>query len=221
MHEIVVDLIPHDHHIHETEHAFSRDPSVQRESIEYLNYLDDGTGVLLYRLRGEEERITEILEGTDDVISFQTISVADGIRTHIHFEVDGTSERLIQLINQHKVAIDFPIECRDRGIRISAIGEQSDIAAGVERLPEGILVEVVSMTPISESRRHRPLLSERQREVLEVAISEGYYEHPRNVTRDEIANRMGLTGSTISEHLRKAESKVLSEFVQSTGTLER
>ncbi|MFQ3320256.1 MAG: VCBS repeat-containing protein [Natronomonas sp.] len=213
MHEITIELIPNDRHLHEAEHAFSQDSAIQRESIEYLNYLDDGTGILLYRLRGAEKRIIQLLEETDDVISFQTIRVADGVRTHVHFSVDGTSERLIQLINQHKVAIEFPIECHDRGIRISAIGEQSDIADAVERFPEGLLVEVVSMTPTDASTRHQPLLSERQREVLEIAISEGYYEHPRSVTRDEIANCMGLTGSTVSEHLRKAESKILSDFV--------
>lgn len=214
MHEVSVQLIPQDREFHETEEAFTEEPSIQRVAIEYLNYLDDGTGVLLYRLRGNEERISELLENTDEVISFQALSDGGEYRVHIHFDVYGFSEQLIRLINQHNVSIDFPIECNQRGLRITAIGEQDDIADAVERLPDGILVEIISLTPIENGSSRRPLLSDRQREVLRIAIEEGYYEHPRKISRDGLAEFLGLTGSTVSEHLRKAESKILTDFIR-------
>lgn len=213
MYEAIVELIPSDRPFHETDKAFIEEPSIQRESIEYFNYLKDGTGVLLYRLRGDDERIDELLEHTDDVISFHLLSDGGGYRVHIHFDADGITEQFIRLMDRHNVSIDFPIECNKRGVRITIIGEKADLAGTVERVPDGILVEILSLVPIERGSSWGQLLSDRQREVLEVAITEGYYEHPRNVTRDELAEIMNLTGSTVSEHLRKAESKILTEYI--------
>ncbi|WP_458187490.1 helix-turn-helix domain-containing protein [Haladaptatus sp. NG-WS-4] len=52
-------------------------------------------------------------------------------------------------------------------------------------------------------------LSERQREVFELARKRGYYEWPRKVTASELATEMDLSKTTLLEHLRKAEAKLL------------
>ena len=53
----------------------------------------------------------------------------------------------------------------------------------------------------------------RQREVLDTAYELGYYEIPRQVTLDEIANEVGVTKTTASNHLRKAEGRVVEFLV--------
>jgi predicted DNA binding protein len=53
-------------------------------------------------------------------------------------------------------------------------------------------------------------LSERQREVFLFAREHGYYEWPRNVTARELAEEFDITKTTFLEHLRKAESKLLT-----------
>jgi predicted DNA binding protein len=52
-------------------------------------------------------------------------------------------------------------------------------------------------------------LSERQREVYDLARREGYYTWPRETSAGELAERMGVSKATLLEHLRKAESKLL------------
>jgi hypothetical protein len=44
---------------------------------------------------------------------------------------------------------------------------------------------------------------------LLTAVEHGYYEIPKRVTADELAKRQGQPRSTLEEHIRKAESKVL------------
>jgi DNA-directed RNA polymerase specialized sigma24 family protein len=51
--------------------------------------------------------------------------------------------------------------------------------------------------------------STRQREVLELARRRGYYAHPREVMANELAAELGVTTSTVHEHLHKAEAKLL------------
>ena len=56
-------------------------------------------------------------------------------------------------------------------------------------------------------------LTDRQRAVLETAVSEGYYDDPRGVSGTELAERFDVSSSTLHQHLRAAESKVLREFL--------
>jgi predicted DNA binding protein len=53
-------------------------------------------------------------------------------------------------------------------------------------------------------------LTERQREVFEIARQLGYYEWPRRTTAAELATEIGVAKATVLEHLRKAEVKLLN-----------
>jgi hypothetical protein len=74
-------------------------------------------------------------------------------------------------------------------------------------------VTVTSITETPTVWRTTPLpvdrLSSRQREVFRLARTSGYYDHPRRTTADELAAELGITSSTVHEHLRKAEAKLL------------
>lgn len=51
--------------------------------------------------------------------------------------------------------------------------------------------------------------SERQREVFHLAQQEGYYEWPRQTSASELADQLEISKTTLLEHLRKAEAKLL------------
>ncbi|WP_368410760.1 helix-turn-helix domain-containing protein [Haladaptatus pallidirubidus] len=53
-------------------------------------------------------------------------------------------------------------------------------------------------------------LSERQREVFELAQRRGYYSWPRETSASELATEIDISKTTLLEHLRKAEVKLLS-----------
>lgn len=55
-------------------------------------------------------------------------------------------------------------------------------------------------------------LTERQLFVLQKAITEGYYDSPRRTSTEALAASFGVTRSTLEEHLRKAERRVLEGF---------
>ncbi|WP_227355740.1 helix-turn-helix domain-containing protein [Haladaptatus salinisoli] len=52
-------------------------------------------------------------------------------------------------------------------------------------------------------------LSSRQREVLSLAIEEGYYDSPRSCNLEDLAELDPTSISTVGEHLRLSESKIL------------
>lgn len=57
-------------------------------------------------------------------------------------------------------------------------------------------------------------ISPRQRETLSLALKEGYFEIPRETTLAELADAMGITKTTASNHLRKAEREFIEFFVR-------
>ena len=58
------------------------------------------------------------------------------------------------------------------------------------------------------------LITNKQKEVLRLFYKEGYYDWPRKVTVKEVTEKANLCRSTVQEHLRKAESKIMSSFIE-------
>ena len=55
-------------------------------------------------------------------------------------------------------------------------------------------------------------LTDRQREVLRMAFHAGYFDWPRAADADTVAAEIGIAQSTLSQHLRTAERKLLAEL---------
>jgi hypothetical protein len=88
--------------------------------------------------------------------------------------------------------------------RLDDIGAEEDAEITVEGMksPE---------TPTSHAAP-TARLSERQREVFRLAQREGYYTWPRHASADDLATELGLSKTTVLEHLRKAEAKLLGSL---------
>lgn len=64
------------------------------------------------------------------------------------------------------------------------------------------------IVPINRNR-----LTDRQREVLEVAYQMGYFSYPREANATDVAEELGIDSSTFTEHLAAAQSKLMKELV--------
>ena len=52
-------------------------------------------------------------------------------------------------------------------------------------------------------------LTQKQLRALLSAVENGYYEIPKRITADDLARKQGQPRSTLEEHIRKAESKIV------------
>ncbi|MWG36289.1 helix-turn-helix domain-containing protein [Halomarina oriensis] len=59
-------------------------------------------------------------------------------------------------------------------------------------------------------------LTGRQREVVSVALELGYFEWPRRINSEQLAAELDISRATLLEHLRKAESKLITAALDDT-----
>jgi predicted DNA binding protein len=57
------------------------------------------------------------------------------------------------------------------------------------------------------------VLTDTQRETLELAVTHGYYDDPRGISMDELAAMLDVSKSALSRRLSTAEAKLVSELV--------
>lgn len=74
------------------------------------------------------------------------------------------------------------------------------------------------LTPATLGRSVLDELTLRQREVLETAFEMGYYDWPRDCTGRDVAEQLGITSATFSEHVFAAERKILALLFENADT---
>ena len=116
------------------------------------------------------------------------------------------------------VYLSDPCVVREGKIKIGVVGEAKQLRAFIKYV-ENLKVNftVVSLTDIKFPERS-PLenLTGKQRTVLTSAFNHGYYDMPRKISSQELAKKLGLRGSTLIEHRRKAERRLLSRIFSET-----
>lgn len=111
-----------------------------------------------------------------------------------------------------------PIRWNDDGSNTFAlIGTEEDIQAAVAGVPTAVQVDIeeVGGTAV-RPEQVRGQLSNQQRKAVKTAVTVGYYDTPRGTTIERIADEMGCAHSTASEHLQRAESKVMASLFDSS-----
>lgn len=94
--------------------------------------------------------------------------------------------------------------------------ERSELQDALDAVREdaGADVTVAAITTSASGRSERDQrldsLTTAQRDVFEHARATGYYEWPRETTTRELAADLDLSKTTLLEHLRKAETKLLN-----------
>ena len=59
------------------------------------------------------------------------------------------------------------------------------------------------------------VLTETQREFLTLALSEGYFDSPRNISQAELAEELGISPSMVSRRIRSIEQRLFSQMESS------
>lgn len=208
-------IIPQIHNRSEVEGDEPDESALKSESTYDINLLDDGTTVELSYIRGDPERLRDILESDPRVLAYDVVPRKSGGLVYIHSQATDLVTRLLTLLIRHKIIVDWPIEFTDRGEhRVTILGQDEQIRQMVNEIPNEIQVELEGMGDYQPDKRQlSSLLTDRQQQILGIAVEMGYYEIPRHTTLNELGEELDITAGTVGEHLRKIESKIILNHV--------
>ncbi|WP_137290854.1 helix-turn-helix domain-containing protein [Natronorubrum halophilum] len=108
----------------------------------------------------------------------------------------------------------------DGRVSISAVsradGSVRSVVGALEDVFGGVSVTTVWSDSTGQPNiDHRGLerLTERQRQVLELAVDAGYFERPRRHNTSELAAMLDISRATVTQHLRAAQSKLFDDLL--------
>ncbi len=199
-------------------HRLTRDDRVERTHIVNWNVSDPPTG-FLFRIRGRYETLEPELDESPHVEEYELLPLTDReCYCFITGEATPGSRQLFENFTRGSLLTVPPVSLNPDGTStFTLVGTQADIQAAVEGIPDPVTVtveEVGGERVATDSVVGA--LSPRQREAVEVALALGYYDVPRESTIDDIADELDCATATAAEHLRKAESKVVSSLFGTT-----
>jgi predicted DNA binding protein len=211
-------LTPTTNGIHPVDAEIAMLDGVRRDALLHVDAFGDGTGVLLYRLTGDRAAVIDAIADHEGLISYDVLDVDAENTFHLycHVHPGEPAGTLMALCYKYALIIDTPIEFTDRGgILVTVVGTHDMLREALKAIPEEINVSIQQVGKYTPGTRDMlSMLTDRQREVFETAVDMGYYDIPREVNQGDLAEELGCAPSTVDEHLRKAESKMLSTLLR-------
>jgi hypothetical protein len=109
---------------------------------------------------------------------------------------------------------DIPFMATENKFVLSAIGDKEGLKMFLEIVKMFGKVESIRFqTPVYQGYNILSCLTDRQKEVILEAKRNGYYEYPRRINGDQLAQKMGISKAATVEHLRKAEARIISSIL--------
>lgn len=192
-------------------------PGVERESVLYFEYMEDGCLSLVYRLGAEDtEAVTTALDRDDTVLNHEVVEMAGGtIYLFIHAERSDLMAELISVVEDNAVVVTGPYRWTDEGFEARIAGTTEALQQAHEQASKNFEVTIDWIGRYSPGVA-TPLdrLTDRQREALETAHQQGFYELPRRTSYEEIGMELGCTPSSANDLLRRAEASVMQALFE-------
>lgn len=194
------------------------DEPVDRVALHQMKLLNDDSCIALMEVSGDLSRLRSIMADHPSVIDY----TVTGDREGFSFSYTNPTPLGAWLLKRREAAemlIQRPSEFTAEGdLRMTLIGNAPTFSKTIPMVPDELRVDVKATGPYRpDLNRLESMLTDRQREVLNIAITEGYYEEPRETTQDDLATVLGLAPGTVGQHLRRIEAKVFSDNVFENG----
>lgn len=164
----------------------------------------------------ESSPLTESLTELHTSFDTRRRRLAAGSVSREFFLEHDPSDMVCPTLLEHGFVHSGPCKIEDgrESWEVRYVGARSEIPAALESVCEeaGAEIEIESIGTDGGGtglERRIDSLTTRQREVLDLARERGYYRWPRETSTRELASDLGIAKTTLLEHLRRAEAKLL------------
>jgi len=176
-----------------------------------LAALRDHDGLCDYSLLSKTGGVAHVRTVIDETAAMETIRDGGGYITGPFYIADGSE--------LWHVGFDDRGEADGTLSRLDRDNEYEVLERDEPELPElrGFIQNAGAAMTLIEGCKD---LSDVERETLETAASEGYFESPRSATLGTLAEEFDVSKPAVSKNLRRGQRKMLGRVVDAIGELE-
>lgn len=171
---------------------------------------DDDVGIALIELTTPElAEVVRTMAHYPQLLDMEPVQQGDD---HAIVRIETNAPLLLLAAQASGIPIELPVTIQDGEATVefrASADRLSELGDELERFGFSYTVEILYENPVPET-----LLSERERDLLLSAVKHGYYDTPRTCSLTELAETVGIAKSTCSETLHRAESVVITRFVE-------
>lgn len=172
-------------------------------------YRTDDVAVELGEVRTDEpDDCVDALRAHAGVTRYERLESGDG---RVLSKYETTDTELYDFVESSSLPVEFPVVVRNGWFEFDLTGTREELDRLRATLEASDLpYELQSLVTTADADS---LLTDRQRELLDVAVREGYFEVPRECTLADLAETVGVDKATASTVLRRGESKLVKWFL--------
>lgn len=156
----------------------------------------------------EPETIAAETADHPSIVSLEVLDVSDDT---LIGRYETSESDLYEFVERSTLPPEYPIVVRDGWAEWDLTGTRTELDQFRSWLDAtGLEYELVSLV---RTQDEGGILTDRQREVLETAYREGYFNVPRDCTLTTLAEGLEIDKSTASEILRRAQDQLVAWYL--------
>ena len=161
-----------------------------------------------------EADLSAAVDMTDSDVSVGYYRTDESIQCGLVAESPAPETRLVDV----GVSLSESIVSRDHTRMVAVLGGETTVHQCVDALSERC--SDGSVTTLWTTNESTPSttgavddLTDRQRQVLELAVEAGYFERPQHNNTGELADVLNISRATFTQHLRAAQRKLFADKI--------
>lgn len=184
---------------------------VERATALQWNYTGDALGMLHY-IVGDVDALEVAMREIPEVVGYEIVRIDDqSCYAYIRDTTTGPLREMFAPVTSGGLLVVPPVEYEPDGtVAFSIFGPNDQLQNAVSSVPDPVEVTIEAVGGLADvTTAVEAKLTDRQREIAETAVTMGYYDIPRTASQEDIADELRCAPSTIAEHLRKVESRMM------------
>ena len=164
-------------------------------------------------MKGSDNMLKSAIDDIREHPSVGTITIKTSQPGSITFIVDVVKCKACEVWMKAKAFMVFPVSINKGRMKWLLITDNNPtVGKIVDDLEKcGCDVRIERVTAFGG----KGILTDRQEELVQVALASGFFDFPRKMGSVELAKKLGISVSTLSEIMRATQRRIFSEYLRS------
>ncbi len=184
------------------------------EEIQVLDILQFApeTAVSIQKIRFKEGYTVKDLVALDMIFKCELINEIEDTVTAVVGQ--RSSSPLPEIITSFEILLCFPITFFPSKFQIKFMGSKTALKNLLVQFNAAkIKFNIITITDKTNGNgKKSPRLTQKQEMILDYALNNGYFEIPRAISTQTLADKFSITPAAILEHLRKGQKKIFENL---------